>query len=238
MKKIYYTFLLLIISQLSFGQSLNLVRKGVNINKTSITVTGNSDEEELEIQDIEVINTSSSPKDIRVKRYEISYVPDTYNFICWGVCEAPFNHKGGKNPFYILNTTVNITSSYAGFSGHYLPQGTKGTSEYRYVFYDIKNPVDSSWFNVVYSTSLSSDNEIQAENDFKFYPNPAHDKIFIESKIDLQPTDIQVFNRFGERQNVVLKNNFIETDTFQNGFYFIKIKIGEQEIVKRFLVLH
>ncbi|MEY4902780.1 MAG: Secretion system C-terminal sorting domain, partial [Bacteroidota bacterium] len=165
-----------------------------------------------------------------------SYVPDTYNFICWGICEAPFNHKAGKHPFYILKETVTVTNSYLGFSGHYLPQGTKGSSEYRYVFYDITNPTDSCWFNVVYNTNLNSNNEIQAENNVKVYPNPAHDRVFIESKIDLQQADIQIFNCVGEKQNVVLKNNFIETSTFQNGFYFIKIKIGTQETVKRFLI--
>jgi hypothetical protein len=236
MKKIYFTSTLLMIAQLSFEQSLSLLKKGVDIAKTSIIVAGSSDDEDLAIDDIEVVNTSLLPKDIRVKRYEISYVPDTYNFICWGVCEAPFNHKAGKNPFYILNTTVNITNSYLGFSGHYLPQGTKGSSEYRYVFYDIKNPTDSSWFNVVYKTNLSSNDEILAKNNLKIYPNPAHDRVFIESKIDLQQADLQIFNYFGEKQNVVLKNNFIETNTFQNGFYFIKIKTGTQETVKRFLI--
>jgi hypothetical protein len=236
MKKIYFTSTLLMIAQLSFEQSLSLLKKGVDIAKTSITVAGSSDDEDLAIDDIEVVNTSLLPKDIRVKRYEISYIPDTYNFICWGVCEAPFNHKAGKNPFYILNTTVNITNSYLGFSGHYLPQGTKGSSEYRYVFYDIKNPTDSSWFNVVYKTNLSSNDEILAKNNLKIYPNPAHDRVFIESKIDLQQADLQIFNYFGEKQNVVLKNNFIETNTFQNGFYFIKIKTGTQETVKRFLI--
>jgi hypothetical protein len=183
MKKIYYTFALLMMAQLSFGQSLSLLRKGVNISKTSITVTGSSDDEELVVHDIEVVNSSSSPKEVRVKRYEISYVPDTYNFICWGICESPFNHKAGKNPFYILNTMVNITTSHFDFSGHYLPQGTKGSSEYRYVFYDIKNPTDSTWFNVVYSTNWSSNNEIQAENNLKVYPNPSSDKIFVETNI-------------------------------------------------------
>jgi hypothetical protein len=236
MKKIYYIFALLMMAQLSFGQSFSLIKKGVNISKTSIMVTGSPDDEELVAHDIEVVNSSLLPKEVRVKRYEIAYVPDTYNFICWGICEAPFNHKAGKNPFYILNTSVNIISSHLDFSGHYLPQGTKGSSEYRYVFYDIKNPSDSTWFNVVYSTSLSNNNEIQAENNIKIYPNPVHDRVFIESKIDLQQADIQIFNSFGEKQNVVLKNNFIETSTFQNGFYVVKIKIGTQETVKRFLI--
>jgi hypothetical protein len=236
MKKIYFISILLVINQLLFAQSLSLFKKGVNITQTSIIVTGNSDAEELAIDDIELVSASLSAKEIRVKRYEITYVPNTYNFICWGICEAPFNHKAGKDPFYILKEVVNVTGAYIGFSGHYLPQGTKGSSEYRYVFYDIKNPTDSCWFNVVYNTTLNSNNDIQAENQFKIYPNPAHDRVFIESEIDLQQDDIQVFNRFGEKQNVVLKNNFIETSTFQNGFYFIKIKIGTQEIVKRFLV--
>jgi hypothetical protein len=183
MKKIHYTFALLMMAQFSFGQSFSLLKKGVNISKTSIMITGSPDDEELVAHDIEVVNSSSLPKDVRVKRYEIAYVPDTYNFICWGICESPFNHQAGKNPFYILNTTVNITTSHFDFSGHYLPQGTKGSSEYRYVFYDIKNPTDSTWFNVVYSTNLSSNNETQAENNLKVYPNPSSDKIFVETNI-------------------------------------------------------
>jgi CubicO group peptidase (beta-lactamase class C family) len=97
---------------------------------------------------------------------------------------------------------------------------------------------NSIWqkFNEIILCEPTSNQENTVQNDIHIFPNPAHDRIFIESKFDLQQADIQIFNRFGEKQNVVLKNNFIETNAFQNGFYFIKIKTGTQEIVKRFLV--
>lgn len=97
---------------------------------------------------------------------------------------------------------------------------------------------NSIWqkFNEIILCKSTSNQDFTSENDIKIFPNPAHDRIFVQSEIDLQQADIQVFNRFGAKQNVILNNNFIETNTFASGFYFIKIKIGTKEFVKRFLV--
>ncbi len=97
---------------------------------------------------------------------------------------------------------------------------------------------NSIWqkFNEIILCKSTSNQDFISENDIKIFPNPAHDRIFIQSEVDLQQADIQVFNRFGAKQNVILDNNFIETNTFASGFYFIKIKIGTKEFVKRFLV--
>ncbi len=250
MKKAYFTFVLLILTQLSIGQSLSLLKKGVDIANTTITVTVGADSAELVIDDIEVLNTSASSKDIRVKRYEISYVPNTYNFICWGICESPFNHKGGKHPFYILKETVNITNSYLGFSGHYLPEGAIGSSEYRYVFFDINNPTDSTWFNVVFSNVLNSNNEIQANNSLKIYPNPVQDVVTFEfqNKEEINPA-LEIFNPIGQKITslpCVRTANGIHTATWNliddtgnavtDGIYICKYSLANQIIAKKIMV--
>ncbi len=250
MKKVYFTFALLILTQLSIGQSFSLLKKGIDIAKTTIIISVGTDPEELAIDGIEVMNTTSSPKDIRVKRYEISYIPNTYNFICWGICESPFNHKGGKDPFYILNTTVNIVNSYGGFSGHYLPNGTMGSSEYRYVFFDVKNPMDSTWFNVVFSNVLSSNDEIQANNSLKIYPNPVYDVVTFEfqNKEEIN-TSLEIFNIMGQKITslpCVSTENGMNTaawhliddagNTVTDGIYICQYSLGKQIVTKKIIV--
>jgi CubicO group peptidase (beta-lactamase class C family) len=83
----------------------------------------------------------------------------------------------------------------------------------------------------------TANEDIVSEKDVRVFPNPTSNSLFIETKFDLQTTDIQVFNSFGTKQSIVLNQNKIDVSSFSKGFYFLKMKIAEKEIVKRFLVL-
>ncbi len=247
MKK-HLTFLLFTYCCVCFGQqSVKIFKNGVNIEKTTITIPGTSADEDLVADGISVVSNINNIVEIRTKRYELSYVPESYNFICWGVCEAPFNHKGGKDPFYILNTSVKITDKYDGFSAHYLPQGTIGSSEYRYVFFDIKNPTDSAWFNVVFSTKLTNSTGIDEEKGFKIYPNPATETVkidFFES--NETSSRINIFNIMGSKitslhklknENSITWNLTDDTDNpIENGLYFCQFMLKNQSVTKKIMV--
>lgn len=247
MKK-HLTFLLFTYCCVCFGQqSVKILKNGVNIEKTTMTISGTSADEDLVADGISVVSNINNIVEIRTKRYELSYVPESYNFICWGVCEAPFNHKGGKDPFYILNTSVKITDKYDGFSAHYLPQGTVGSSEYRYVFFDIKNPIDSAWFNVVFSTKLTNSIEINEEKGFKIYPNPATETVKIDFYDDNLPDkNIDIFNLMGQKITILecTKNeNVVEwnlTDntgkSVENGVYFCQFMLKNKVVTKKIMV--
>lgn len=242
---------LLLFSQSSFGQSLILLKNKINITQTTLNIVGAPSDEELVAHQIEVKNISGTPKEIQVKRYELSFQPDTYNFICWGICESPFNHIGGKHPFYILNTIVKITDSYNDFSAHYLPQSTKGTSEYRYVFFDVKNPSDSCWLNVTFNTNLSRNEEIKFSHGIKIFPNPVQDilKFQYDNERGEMSKFIEIHNINGKKitslsfKNIGSENSYAEwplsDDTGQiieNGVYFAKFIINNETIIQKIIV--
>ena len=73
-------------------------------------------------------------------------------------------------------------------------------------------------------------------DDFKVYPNPVNDRLYIETSTQIQ--SIEVYDIYGRIQN--LRNsetqklrNSIDVSDLNNGIYFVKINTEEGNIVKR-----
>lgn len=73
------------------------------------------------------------------------------------------------------------------------------------------------------------------DNSIRVFPNPANDFIRVSNQ---QPAVISIFNLFGEciyrQQHERLPT--IETAAFEPGTYLMRITIGEQTILKRFII--
>ena len=75
-------------------------------------------------------------------------------------------------------------------------------------------------------------------DDFKVYPNPVNDRLYIETSTQIQ--SIEVYDIYGRIQN--LRNsetqklrNSIDVSDLNSGIYFVKIKTEEGNIVKRII---
>ncbi len=92
-------------------------------------------------------------------------------------------------------------------------------------------------FNEIINCTPTANDDLVNEKDLRIFPNPSSDYLVLETKFDIQNTVIQIVNQLGEKQNVVLKENKIDLSSFSKGLYFLKLRLANQEIVKRFLVL-
>lgn len=94
---------------------------------------------------------------------------------------------------------------------------------------------DNQWNLAQFSTTLSND-DFQTEN-FKLYPNPVRKELFINSNLNTEIINIQIYDVFGQ----LLWNNdkienlpILDFSGYQNGVYFIKFNTnnGKTQIRK------
>ena len=77
---------------------------------------------------------------------------------------------------------------------------------------------------------------------FDIFPNPANNQLYIDLKSVKNNIQLQVFNLVGQEifsENFNLKDVLeINTDTFANGMYLVKIADGEKEGVQKLVIQH
>jgi hypothetical protein len=80
-------------------------------------------------------------------------------------------------------------------------------------------------------------NENSHNSDVKVYPNPANDKVYIETLA--QTVNIEIYDIFGRRQVTMTPshqgNVTIDVANLKSGIYFIKVNTNEGNIVKRII---
>lgn len=89
--------------------------------------------------------------------------------------------------------------------------------------------------------------EKEKKSSLQVFPNPTNENIFININLEKTlPIQLDIFNAFGQLEQTVLSNTTqpkgffqqkINVQDFSPGTYFIKIKIGEEIIVRKFIVI-
>jgi hypothetical protein len=119
----------------------------------------------------------------------------------------------------------------------YTVTGLSGKTEYCFTLTASNIAGESEMSDELCVKTLSGEgfNEI-ASNSIRIYPNPANDRLYIET----QTLTIEIYDVYGRRQN--LKNsetqklrNSIDISELNSGVYFVKIKNEDGEVVKRFI---
>jgi hypothetical protein len=112
-------------------------------------------------------------------------------------------------------------------------------------FYDIAyfyaNDLDTMYLKGYFSVIAGTNTTQLAENSFKFFPNPAVNKLFIESKIQI--TKVSIFDIMGkeilykkiEKPSEIIELNLNET-AIQKGIYFIKMQSNEGEFTHKIII--
>jgi Uma2 family endonuclease len=88
--------------------------------------------------------------------------------------------------------------------------------------------------------NLGVDDPILKDSAVKIYPNPAKDLLQLEIVNGLTISEYWIIDQFGKE---LLKNEVagdksikhIDVSQLSNGFYFLKIKTDNQEIIKKFI---
>lgn len=84
---------------------------------------------------------------------------------------------------------------------------------------------DNQWNLAQFSTTLSQD-DFQPRNNFKLYPNPVREELFVNSTHDLELKTIEIYDVFGKnikQVNSAKTLSTINVSSFENGIYFVKL---------------
>ena len=89
-----------------------------------------------------------------------------------------------------------------------------------------------------YVMTLSTMGIDEASSGFNIYPNPVHDKLYIETEAEVK--EVVVYDVYGRVQNLRISEtqklrNSIDVSDLNSGVYFIQIKTEEGNITKRFV---
>ncbi|MCO6482019.1 MAG: T9SS type A sorting domain-containing protein [Flavobacteriales bacterium] len=155
---------------------------------------------------LRAVNTSGTDRLMNVKRYELDVLHGTMNYFCWDLCYG--ERYAGVSPLWVGADPIPMQAGDTanGFHAYYKPMNIVGTSAFRYVWYDMGNPDDSTYvdfiFNVTVGTGVAEVNDMAG---FSVYPNPALGGT-ITFDYDLRGnaagTRLAIYNMLGGRQLV------------------------------------
>ncbi len=139
---------------------------------------------------------------------------------------------------FIKDYGLNDTTCFIAF--HVETHGYNGTSVIKYKVFNKNNIADSAHliFNITYMNATGINELIQ--NDFDFYPSPAINNLTIQTKTDLQNTDVKVLNVLGGIQfekTISFFGNKTQLDISNliQGVYFIVIKANDKLVIRKFI---
>lgn len=119
--------------------------------------------------------SGSSSTTVNVRRYEMWPIATTWNFYCWGVCYIP--QETGTYPTWVSQDPVNMNpgAAYNNFHAYHQAQGINQTARYRFVWFDVNNPLgaDSSWVDIDFCGAVGID-ETVAETSLRIWPSPSN----------------------------------------------------------------
>ena len=210
MKNQYSYFLLMLSLGAFIGVQAQVVTikdaSGALMNGTVITVSEPLSGDTAQTLGVPLAaeNTSGSDRTINVKRYELDVPSGSGNYFCWASCygEVP----AGLRPTWIALESIYMENgeSVNGFHSYYMPRGVVGGATFRYVWYDVDSPNDSTWVDFVFTVSEQVGiAEVADVRSFNVYPNPSTGGD-ITINYDLASatagTQMEVYNLLGERK--------------------------------------
>lgn len=179
---------------------------GVQVNGQTLVVTAELNENpDLTLQQALLTrNITDARRDINVKRYEVSVLPGTQNYFCWTLCYPP--EVAGDRVSWAAHEAVTLDADeeFDGFFGDYVPMGIAGSSTFLFVWYDVDNPIDSAWVEIVFTaaepTGIAESSVVRG---FAVYPNPAvGSDITLDYDLSMitAGTSLSLYNMLGERK--------------------------------------
>ncbi|MBR4848531.1 MAG: T9SS type A sorting domain-containing protein, partial [Bacteroidaceae bacterium] len=89
----------------------------------------------------------------------------------------------------------------------------------------------------VYTVTVVDDAIDEHTSSFRIYPNPANDKLYIDTEIEIE--EVVVYDVYGRLQVTETpshqENTTIDVSEFNAGVYFIMIKTNDGVLTKRFV---
>ena len=189
--------------------------------------------------------TGNVDRTVNLRRYELQVVPNTKNFYCWGVCYTP--QDAGAIPVWTSVHTVNMSPGVEinNFHAYYQPYGQAGPSSFRFVWFDVNAPLDTTWVDLVFGCSVGMGESSVAVPSFEAFPNPALDEamtLHYSLVGALGTSELVVYNTLGEgirREPIRAASGVLvlRREELQPGIYFATIEVDGRSVLTRRIVI-
>lgn len=217
------------------------------VNGGTVTYTGNADEIIMEVH-LETTLNGGDDRIVNVKRYERGVQAGTMNYFCWGVCydaqEAGARPVWASLPVHALEMTPG--EPLTNFGGYHMPMGLEGTNTYRYVWFDVANPNDSVWADIVFQSNAVGISEAAgAVRSMNVFPNPSlgqNVEFQIELANGVNGAVLAVYDMLGARVSntrlsAMSSRTVLPVADMAPGVYFASVeRNGSALVTKRFVV--
>jgi hypothetical protein len=176
MKRYIYTLLIIgLFSLHASSQNLDLTWSGGSISNGA-TIDVSVDVNSMIEVHVYVTNNSSSSKEIKVRKEDVTMVSGSWDTYCIG---------GSCYPGTVLTSPGSVvipaSETDSTFTGDYYPGGNTGTSMIRYTFFCVNDPNDTVSLFIRYTGAIMvpelSMNTPVLSNP---YPNPASDRVYFD----------------------------------------------------------
>lgn len=230
MKKSLLILSLFIYCAIGYSQSFELTVDGSStiVNGTEVVIYANTTQYDVEA-DIKAKNLGAQ-RDIKVRKREMFYGVNTQdNAICWGGCTLPVAY----NTVPVQESDIiNLEQDSAlVFNGHVYPNGNAGDVKFRYIWFDVNNPTDTAFVDVLFQVTASSTSidELNKDISLNVFPNPSSNGL-LNVKLNSTPNNNQtvvITDMLGKRvyrENISTNTLSISTNEFNQGIYFVSLR--------------
>jgi hypothetical protein len=190
---------------------------------------------------LDVFNTSTSDKSVKVKKQDIVLVDSTTSNICWMLCY----------PDWVIETPdpllIQAGSHVTNFTGDVTYKSIQGVSKVKFIFFDIDNRQDSSFVVIdfiVGSLGMNNNQFVTSGVIMNAYPNPASSSINFDYKLpaSVARASIKVTNLLGTIiDNIILEKSegkiSLNVNNLKNGIYFYSLMINNSATITRKFVV-
>ncbi len=233
MKKIVLSIIVALVANQVNAQSF-MIKDEFGANITSQTVDVNSTETFNQIiYHAKVQNNSVSTKNVKVRRYKLNVSIFAINDFCWTSCYDP---NTDVSPFGIAIPSAATDTSFLTHYTH--GESESGISTYKFVFFDVSNPADSSFFIINFNITVGI-NEAKANAVLSnAYPNPS--SVFYSLKYDLneyvQTAKVVMYDMLGKAVKEIPVNDRqgvlkINIEDLNAGVYFYSFIINNNKAI-------
>ncbi|MFM2196072.1 MAG: Secretion system C-terminal sorting domain [Bacteroidota bacterium] len=218
----------------SIAQSATIVNPMTNVEATASTLTSAGEM----VAEWPVANLTNNAISIKCVREELSLVPGTQNYFCWGVC------YGETTTVSVLAQNILPGDTNDTFYAHYKPLGNVGQSDINYCFFNTADPSDRACHTVHYCFEcLVEIPEIQnATQDISFQgENPLHGIGLYNYALPNESGNFILTDMHGKKVKQVTLNGrngqiILSASELSSGLYFINISSNASTFTTKIIV--